>query len=600
MVRKRSSNISSKNCVEAGERPPAGIRSSKGECLLLFLLSLLVLFIYSNTLDSPFIFDDKPNIQDNPQIRLSELTLDGVKKAGASSRPVAMISFALNYYFHQYNVLGYHLVNILIHITTGILLYLFVGITLKMPSVVAMYGAHRWIPFFTALLWLVHPTQTQSVTYVVQRMNSMAAMFYLLSLLLYAKARLAGEKRKRWLLFVGSGLSGLLALGSKQTAATLPVFVLGYEWYFFQGLSKDWLKRHLAYLFGITVFFAVISLVFLGLNPLETFQSIGDYSRNEFTFGQRVLTQFRVVIYYLSLLFYPLPSRLNLDYDFPLSLSLISPLTTLLSAGAIVGIIGLACCLARKERLISFCILWFLGNLVIESSVIPLAIIFEHRTYLPSMLVSLVAVALAYRHINWRWGTVVTLCAMVALCSAWTFQRNSVWSNDVALWSDCVRKSPSKARPHNSLGAALARQGKLDEAMRHYSTALEIDPDFAEPHCNLGTALAHQGRLDEAISHFLKALEIKPDYAKAHNSLGTATARQGRLDEAISHFLKALEIKPDYAKAHNNLGSAFARQGKLDEAISHFTEALKIKPDYNRAMKNLRSALADKAGKGGP
>jgi len=562
MALKRSSNTSGKNYMDVENRPPVDVRSFMGECLMVFFLSVLVFSIYSNTLDSPFIFDDKPNIQDNPQICLTKLTLDGIKKAGASNRPIGKISFALNYYFHQYNVFGYHLVNVLIHITTGVLLYLFVGTTLKIPSLGAMYAAHRWIPFFTALLWLVHPTQTQSVTYIVQRMNSMAAMFYLLSLLLYAKARLAGGKRKGWLLFVGCAFSGLLALGSKQTAATLPFFIFLYEWYFFQDLSWRWLKGHFLGFVAILSLLVFVAFMYLGAHPLE--RVLSGYDTYDFTMTQRVLTEFRVVIFYISLLMFPSPSRLNLDYDFSLSHSLFDPITTLLSAAAIAGLIGLAFYMGKKERLASFCILWFLGNLVIESSVIPLAIIFEHRTYLPSMLVCLVAVALAYRHIRWRWGTVVALCAMVAVCSVWTYERNRVWRDDVALWSDCVRKSPSKARPHNSLGAALARQGRLEAAMSHYSRALEIKPNFAEPHCNLGTALVHQDRLEEA----------------------------------VSHFLKALEIKPDYAKAHNNLGSALARQGKLEEAMSHFTEALKIRPDYTKAMKNLRSALAERTAKG--
>ncbi len=133
---------------------------------------------------------------------------------------------------------------------------------------------------------------------------------------------------------------------------------------------------------------------------------LNDFSKNEFTIAQRALTQLRVVIYYISLLFYPHPSRLNLDYDFPLSYSLINPITTLPSLVLILGLVALGLYLAKKQRLISFCIFWFLGNLVVESSVIPLAIIFEHRLYMPSMLVGLVAVHCVYRHLKPQWLTV--------------------------------------------------------------------------------------------------------------------------------------------------------------------------------------------------
>jgi len=573
------------------------VHSSMRQGLAFSLLAILAFLIYSHTLEAPFTFDDMRHIRNNPHIRLTELSLQGITRAAlespSSSRPAANISFALNYYFHQHHVAGYHLVNILIHIVTSILLYLFAKTTLNIPSLRSVCSTDRWVPFFTASLWLVHPIQTQSVSYIVQRMNSMAAMFYVLSFVLYAKGRLARDKKAKWVMFAGCTFAGILAFGSKETAATLPFFILLYEWFFFQGLSKDWLKGHLRYFVGIAVLFAFISLVFLGLNPLERLQSISDYSRNEFTFVERVLTQPRVVIYYLSLLLYPLPSRLNLDYDFPLSHSFIDPMTTLLSAGAIVGLIGLAFYLARKERLISFCVLWFLGNLVIESSVIPLAIIFEHRMYVPSMLLCLMAVTLAHRYVKLPWVTVVMLCAMAAVCSVWTYERNSAWSNEVALWSDCVQKSPLKARPHNHLGLALAKQGRLEEGISSYAEALRINPDYVDAHNNLGTALAGLGRFEEAASHCYEALRIHPGFAEAHSNLGSALAGLGRFEEAASHCYEALRIDPSQAKIHFALASALAGLGKLEEAVGHFSLGFKIKPHSAEAHKDLGLALIE-------
>jgi len=316
------------------------------------------------------------------------------------------------------------------------------------------------------------------------------------------------------------------------------------------------------------------------------------YKTRDFTMTQRVLTEFRVVIHYISLLIFPHPSRLNLDYDFPLSYSLIDPITTLFSMGAIVGLIVLAVLLAKKERVLSFCILWFLGNLAIESSVIGLEIIFEHRTYLPSMLVSLMAVILAYRYIRPKWLSSGVMCGVLILCSVWTYERNCVWSNDVSLWADCVEKSPGKARPHYNLGVALEDHGRLKEAISQFSEALRIKPNHARSHDNLGGALARQGKLKEAISQFSEALRIKPDYAKAHNNLGNALASQGKLKEAISQFSEALRIKPDFAEAHYNLGIALTKQEKFKEAIGHYFEALRIKPDYADAHYNLGNVLA--------
>jgi len=598
--------------------------------LILLLFVVLGFGVYSNTFQAPFQLDDTMRIEDNPHVRLTKITLKGIGKAAfneksSPNRPIANITFALNYYFHQYRVTGYHAVNIVVHILTAVLLYLFARITLLTlqsgdsklkPRSIALYLqplSASFIAFFSAMIWLVHPIQTQSVTYIVQRMNSMAAMFYILSLLLYVKGRLAQERtssqggdkgrskdtgergsvnalpksRSPYLWFAGSFLAWTLALGSKQTAATLPFFILLYEWYFFQNLSNDWLKRCLKYFLGIVVLLAFISLLFLGLNPLERLQSIGDYSLNQFTFGERVLTQPRVVIYYLSLLFYPLPSRLNLDHDFPLSHSLADPITTLLSIGAIVGIIGLACYLAKKERLISFSILWFFGNLVLESSLIPLAIIYEHRTYLPSMFVSLLIVILIHRYVNLKWLQVGVLCAAVALFSLWTYQRNSVWSDDVALWKDCVEKSPKKARPNNNFALALSRQGRFEEATSYYHTALRIRPDYAEALNNLAVTLKEMGKPDEAISYYYRALGLKPHYAWAHYNLGNALLHQGRLDEAITRFSEALRLRPDIVDAYNGLGNALVRQGRLYEASSLYLEALRLKPEDEKALGKL-------------
>jgi Flp pilus assembly protein TadD len=572
----------------------AGSLGLMGEVLKLSFLAILVFLIYSNTLEGPFIFDDMNNIVENPHIRLTRLTLKDITRAGlespSSRRPVANISFALNYYFSGYNVLGYRLVNILIHFMTGVLLYLFAKTTLEVSSLSTRYKFQGWVPFFTALIWLVHPIQSQSVTYIVQRMNSMAGMFYILSLLLYATARRGRDTRKKWVLFAGCILSGILSLGSKQIAATLPFVIFLYEWYFFQNLSWGWLRRQLLPLAAILMFFAAAAYNYLGGHPLE--KILLAYEARDFTLTERVLTEFRVVIYYISLLLFPHPSRLNLDYDFPMSHSLIDPLTTVLCLSIITGLIALAFGLAKKERLLSFAILWFFGNLVIESSVIGLEIIFEHRTYLPSMLVSMAAVTLSYRYLKPKWLNLVVLCVVAILFSFWTYERNGIWRDDVTLWKDCVKKSPNKARPHNNLANALFRRGKVDEAVSQYTEALRIKPNFVNAHNNLGIALGKQGKLDRALSHFSEALRIEPDNPKTHNNLGNALVRRGKVDEAVSQYTEALRIKPNFVDAHINLGIALGKQGKLDRAISHFSEALRIEPDNAKTHNNLGFALA--------
>ena len=192
---------------------------NRRSALVLLVFVFLGFLIYSNTLDVSFYFDDRPNIVENPNVRLTGLSLKDITgacfKTACPNRPVANLSFALNYYFHQYDVMGYHVINIVIHIITGILLYFFIKTTLSIPSIRSNYKHHASIALFAALIWLAHPVQTQSVTYIVQRMNSMAAMFYILTFLLYAKGRMLKEKHKTWPWFAGCALAGLLALSSK-------------------------------------------------------------------------------------------------------------------------------------------------------------------------------------------------------------------------------------------------------------------------------------------------------------------------------------------------------------------------------------------------
>ena len=564
-----------------------------GEILMWLCLALFVFLIYSNTLESPFVFDDPHVIQDNPYIRLTNLTYKELKSAAfdgpSSNRPVVKLSFALNYYFHEDKVLGYHLVNILIHIMTGILLYLFAKMTLSILSLRSGVTSSKWIPFFSALLWLVHPIQTQSVTYMVQRMNSMAAMFYVLSMLLYGKARLRKDSRKRWVLFSGCIISGLFALGSKENSATLPFFIFLYEWYFFQDLNSTWLKNRILPCLGILLIVVSITFIYLGADPVR--KILADYKTYPFTLSEHVLTEFRVVVYYISLLILPHPSRLNLDYDFTISHSLLDPPTTMVSLLFVVGLIGLSFNTAKKRRLLSFAILWFLGNLLIESSVIGLDLIFEHRNYLPSMFVALMTVTLFYERIRPKWLGVGILYAGIILFSIWSYERNGVWRDDMTLWADCAKKSPKKARPQTNLGVAFYQRGKTNEAMTRYYEALRIDPNYIDAHNNLGIILRRQGRLEEAMDHFSAVLSQDSEYREAHNNLANTLSGLGRLDEAIDHYVEAIRIDPHDAIAHYNLANTLGRQGKYKEAKINYEAALRIRPDFPEARKNLQRTL---------
>jgi len=592
------------------QKPDTGNQApnERGDALKNLIFILLICFsglaVYANTFDSPFLFDDIPNIKRNPHVQIETLDAQNlaavIHKSPNPRRPVANISFALNYLWGGYQVFGYHLVNLCIHLLNGILVYLLTAAVLararhiqnhKPPSVPDNKIPH--IALFAALIFICHPIQTQSVTYIVQRMNSMSTLFYLLAFYLYMQGRLAGRTRSRWLLYSGGLLAWGLALGSKEIAATLPLIILLYEWYFFQDLDRQWLRRNLLYSLGALLLVGLATVLYLGANPLD--RIVGDYATRDFTMYQRVLTQFRVVVFYMGLLLWPHPDRLNLLHHITTSTSLTTPTTTVLSLVMVVGLLCSAAMLARHNRVLSFGILWFFLNLVIESSIIGLEMIFEHRLYLPMVGFSLIlgclwSVLLVHRPL----GAVVLAGVLIISGGLATFDRNSTWQDEVTLWEDNIKKSPQLARPHVNLGLVLTDWNRLAEAIGHYRAAIRIEPDIVEALNNLGAALSRQNQEQEAEQHLRRVIGLKPRYAQAHGNLGIVLEKQGRIDDAIVHYKKSLQIQRTNPSAHNNLAIALTKQKRFDEAREHYYKAIRLKPDFPEAHNNLGRLLAQK------
>ena len=370
-------------------------------------------------------------------------------------------------------------------------------------------------------------------------------------------------------------------------------------------------------LFGI-----LFTYVYLGSHPIESI--LNGYGRRNFTPIERVMTQSRVVVFYMSLLLLPHPSRLNLEHDFSISTSMTEPLTTLVSLVFLLFLFGMAIFYAKENRFLSFSLLWFFGNLLIECTIIPLELIFQYRTYLPSMFFVPLVLYLGAKLLNQRiiFGTTVIIIIMIF--SFWTYERNAVWSSELSLLADCAIKSPNKPRArynyahalerrgrdeeakanylaalavnpndwrsHNNIGLIYVRKGESKEAYRHFSEVLQIKSDHQEAHISLGNILKSYGRIEEAEKHFLTVLEINPNHSKAHNNLGLILVEKGDLKSGKEHYLKAIQTDPEYAVAFNNLAIALINEGNVSEAISHFSSALRINPDFHQAKLNIEMA----------
>jgi tetratricopeptide (TPR) repeat protein len=314
-------------------------------------------------------------------------------------------------------------------------------------------------------------------------------------------------------------VSGIIAIKSKEIAATLPIVILLYEWFFFKSTELSNKIKWLIFILGGGAFI-LLGLILLNFDPVGAI--LNSYSRRSFSPYERVLTEFRVIFHYVSLLLYPHPSRLNLDHDFLISRSLINPLTTFLCLLGIIGCLMWAIRIARKDRIFSFCILWFFINLAIESSIIGLEIIFEHRLYLPSMMFILAAVVVIFRIHTFTKKPIylyLTMVSVILVFGGWTVTRNEIWKDPVVLWSDAVKKSPRKSRPYSNLGDALVKKGIIKKAIPVYQRALELDPNSYATENNLGVAWAMLGKYSNAEKQFQKALYLNPDYIDAKNNL---------------------------------------------------------------------------------
>jgi tetratricopeptide (TPR) repeat protein len=573
------------------------------------VLAIAILSIYSNSLDCSWHFDDEPNIIENPNVHLKDLSFNSINRALRSDprnphslyRPVACLTLALNYYFGGLKVFGYHLVNTSIHLVAAVFLFLFIYHTLNVPLLRARYGPNA---FFIALLstffWAINPIQTQAVTYIVQRMASMAAMFYIMAMYFYLKGRtsLRGPLIKAsW--YFACLLCGVLAFGSKENAAMLPISILLFDLFLIQGVTKANAARS-GILFLALIFIPIgLGLILKGTSIFSPKTLTSLFEHREFTMLERLLTEPRIIMRYIFLLFYPMPTWLSLNYDIIPSQGLLQPPTTLLSILGMFFILGLAVAISKKRPLISFCILFYFINHVIESSIFPLELIFEHRNYLPSMLFFVpVSIFLAWGINNLSSKKVIRVMIIgfiVLVLIAYghsTFIRNFTWKTEESLWLDAVDKSPNSARAHHNLGRYYDNTHQSEKAIAQYNISLKLKRGTHGEirhltHYNLALVYMKMNELDKAEQQFVKAIEIFPKFSDAYNNLSIVKAKEGKYDDAYRYLIRALTYDKKSFEAHNNLGYILIKKKQIDDAIIEFRKALELKKDFSMARYNL-------------
>jgi len=636
----------------------SGSDSNQGRVRLGALLILLATTLaYSNSFHGPFILDDHAAVTDNPTIRTlwppGQALSPRAGTAAVEGRPLVNFSLAINYAIGGLDVRGYHATNLAIHILAGLVLFGVVRRTLArhraegsgaglpdMPSTLSRHATG--IAFTIALFWTLHPLQTESVTYIVQRAEALGGLTYLFAL--YAVLRGENSSHPRWW-YLASVAACAIGAGCKEILLTAPVVVLlfdriflstswrqvlGKSGLFYLGLAASWLilgilkvTQHGVYVEGMPQTEQIQPTLELLWQPAALLNYLrvklwADVTCTPWTY---LLTQPGVILHYLRLALWPDHLCLSYNWPFATSLAAVWPQAT-----TILTMLALTTWALLRHPRWGFLGVWFFIILAPSSSILPIQdAAFEHRLYLPlaAVIIALVlpAAHLAAPHPRARRALAILAAAIALALGARTYARNHDYRSALAIWDNALRQRPNNPAALHARGAAYANLGQYDRAMDDLNALLALEPENADAHASLADVFVHLGDPQSAMRHFAKAVAIRPgtfnaqiglanlllmhgqaeaaiehaqlavrmrpDRAEGHSALGIALCSLGRIDEGLPYLQEAVRLNPHHAETRNNLGRALALLGRLPEAEAQLTEAIRLNPGYADAIRNL-------------
>ncbi len=552
---------------------------------------------YAGSFSAPFVFDSNLVVVNNPTIRHLATALQPPHNGSTvEGRPLVNLSLALNYALSGTRVGSYHAFNLAVHILCGWTLLGVVRRTLPGP------GRRRLaVAFAAALLWTVHPLQTESVTYVAQRAEALAALFYLLTLYGFIRG-LSGGRLWSALSF----LSCLAGVYTKETVVSAPVVALLYDRTFVSGSFAEAWRRHKAIFLALAATWIPLAFLVLGAANRSGTAGLG----TDFPWLRYIQVQVYAVPHYLRLALWPTP----LVFDYGRAAVELGPAWLFSLALLAVLVIGTGVAVCAREpvtRGLGFLGAWFFAILA-PTCLIPVATqtMAEHRMYLPLAALTVGGALLLARSGLRPLGLVAVSGLIATGLAAGTLARNRAYRSELSLWSDTVAKRPGNDRAYNNLGNAYFVAGRIPEAVASYEQALRLHPvGNADAEYNLGNGYLAEGRLPEAIVHSRNAIRFAPANPEAHNNLGMALDRSGdaraaarEFQEAIGLYRAFLQGDPADARMVNgiaiacyNLGNALAKAGQMEGAIGQYRQALEFKPDLPEAQLNWGNALFQEA-----
>lgn len=578
--------------------------------LVSIIFALLGVALYQSGFDAPWYLDDGNNIVHNPLIKDLEKTFAGIFRP----RGVANFTFAVNYYFAGMSPYWFRLTNVAFHIGAALLVW----------RLLARFYPLAFVSLCGGLLFLVHPLQTQAVTYVVQRMAGMAAFFFLLSVYLYLRARESGELQRRFYWYAGALLCAFFAIWTKQNTIVLPVVILLVDYALIDQQNFS-LKRSLwrALPFLVLSFMAILQQFHAAPETLAIMNGEGAQAGGILTAGEGpafghegaarglwdamplryFATQVIVCWLYVKLFFLPYGQML----DYYGTVSIVSNLfnfKTFAAAGGWIILFATIYYYRLWNRRVAFAFAWIILTLALESSFIPLDPVFEHRMYLPLFGAIIVSYELFFCRIPPRVAGGLAVVILL-IFSVLTVQRNALWANPLAFWHDNAKKGPDGTRVMTILAKIYLDRGDFTHAEEWYTKAVNnerFNPDplakirISYPLDALGSIRLQQGRPDEAQAFYERALQSNPQNAYASANLGRLLLESGQEEKGIALLEQAFKIDPLNRVAIGSLLERYAQSGNEVDAERFYRQALAANP-FNDQIRVALGLLLDKAGR---
>jgi len=579
----------------AGKRLKAD-RSQRFDWRILLPLLIIAagLLAYASSFSGVFLFDDRHHVIGEQRLE----SLWPLSEVLSRRRPIVDYTIAINHAISGEKPWGYHAVNVGVHLLAALTLFGIVRRTLRLEPLRKRWGnAAPWFALTIGLMWVTHPLLTQGVTYIIQRAESMMGLFYLVTLYCVLRGM---DSSRSVLWFVAAVIACAFGMGSKAVMVTAPVMVLIFDRVFLGTSLGEILRRRWGLYIGLAATWSVLWVNTVAPSVLDSgnrFSYVG-FGYKGITPLEYLQTQFGVLLYYLRLSLWPHPLCLDYYWSPVRSLSAAVPqmLPVLLLVAATVW------ALFRSPRL-GFLGLWFFAVLAPTSSFVPIKDpIFEHRMYLSLAAVVVLVVFLTHyvlQHISLRFSltawtrqgiaAVLVVCAVGALTYG-TYERNSLYQNEVEMWRDVRAKQPDSPRAAENLGTALVGAFEMQEAAVVLEEAVRKNPRAAEAYNNLGFARITLRQTDQAVDAFRESVRLNPNSTKARRNLGMALRDQGKFDDALGQFAVALRVDPRDHEARLEFANTFQKQGRFAEAVEQYLYIIGEDPENASAWTNLGTA----------